>query len=140
MGIFSPGFFSFLFKAFIVLIPISLILKILRNIYIDKTINAYSALPDERKERIIRLYRSSISVWKIFMWLMPFCFLLFLALLGLLFLYPEIVSGVPGIDMRQVVNLMGLASVVGFILIAEDSYYKKKILKALDKATESKTL
>jgi hypothetical protein len=136
MEIFSPRCFSFLFKAFIVLFPVTLILKILRNLYIDKTINAYIALPDERKQRIIRLYRSAVSMWRIFLWIMPFGFLAFLALPVLLFIYPELVSGLPGVDMRQVVLLLGIVLLVGYILVAEDSYYKKKILKAIDKSAE----
>ena len=134
MDIFPPGFFSFLFKALIVLFPVTLILKILRNLYIDKTINAYIALPDERKERIIRLYRRAVSMWRIFLWIMPFGFLVFLTLLVVLFMYPKLVSGIPGVDMRQVVLLLGIALVYGYIVVAEDSYYKKKILKAIDKS------
>jgi len=133
MNAFLPTLFSFLFKAMIVLFPITLVLKILRNFYIDKRIKTLVQLPDERKERIIRLYQSAISMWRIFLWVMPFGFLLFLALLGLLFMYPELVSGLPGVNMRQVVMLMGIALVVGFIHVAEDSYYKKKILKAIKK-------
>ena len=133
MDIFSPEFFSFLFKAFIVLLPITLILKILRNLYVDKTINAYIALPNERKERIIRLYRSVISMWRIFLRVMPFCFLLFLVLPVLLFMFPELASAVPGVNMRQVVLLLGIALVYGYVVMAEDSYYKKKILKAIEK-------
>jgi|SRR6266496_17011 len=133
MDIFSPRFFSFLFKAMIVLFPISLVLKILRNLYIDKTINAYLALPNERKERTIRLYRSAVSVWKIFLWIMPFGFLVFLALPVLLFMYPKLALGLPGVDMRQVVLLLWIALVYGYVVVAEDSYYKKKILKAIDK-------
>ena len=117
----------------IVLFPITLVLKILRNFYIDKRIKTLVQLPDERKERIIRLYQSAISMWRIFLWVMPFGFLLFLALLVLLFMYPELVSGIPGVNMRQVVMLMEIALVVGFIHVAEDSYYKKKILKAIKK-------
>jgi len=133
MDIFSPGFFSFLFKAFIVLFPVTLILKILRNLYIDKTINAYIALPDDRKERITRLYGNIISMYRIALWIMLFGFLIFLALPVLLFMYPELVSGIPGVDMRQVVLLLGIALVYGYAVIAEDSYYKKKILKAIEK-------
>jgi len=133
MNAFLPTLFSFLIKAMIVLFPITLVLKILRNFYIDKRIKTLVQLPDERKERIIRLYQSAISMWRIFLWVMPFGFLLFLALLGLLFMYPELVSGLPGVNMRQVVMLMGIALVVGFIHVAEDSYYKKKILKAIKK-------
>ena len=140
MVIFSQGFFSFLFKAFIVLIPVTLILKILRNLYIDKTINAYIALPDEKKEKIIRIYRNAVSMWRILLWIMPFGFLVFLALPVLLFLYPELVSGIPGVDMRQVVLLLGIAWVYGYVVVAEDSYYKKKILKAIDKSTEREML
>jgi len=134
MDIFSPTFFSFLFKAMIVLFPISMVLKILRNYYIDKTINAYIVLSDERKERIIRLYRSIISMWRIFLWAMPFGFLLVLVLIVWLFMYPELASGLPGVDVRQVVMLMGIALIYGSIHAAEDSYYKKKILKAIDKS------
>jgi len=124
---------SFSFKALIALFPILLILKTLRNLYIDKTITAYIALPDESKERIIRLYRSAISMWRIFLWAMPFCFLLFLVLFVLLFMFPELASAVPGIDIRQLVIMMVIASVLGYIHVAEDSYYKKKILKAIEK-------
>jgi hypothetical protein len=134
MDIFSPGFFSFLFKAFIVLTPISLILKILRNLYIDKTINAYIVLSDERKERIIRLYRSAISMWKIFLWIVPFGLLLILALFVLLFMYPELTSVIPGVDTRQLVMMMGFALVYVYIHMVEDSHYKNKILKAIDKS------
>lgn len=67
---------------------------------------------------------------------MPFGFLAFLALPVLLFIYPELVSGLPGVDMRQVVLLLGIVLLVGYILVAEDSYYKKKILKAIDKSAE----
>ena len=118
----------------IVLFPISMVLKILRNYYIDKTINAYIVLSDERKERIIRLYRSIISMWRIFLWAMPFGFLLVLVLIVWLFMYPELASGLPGVDVRQVVMLMGIALIYGSIHAAEDSYYKKKILKAIDKS------
>jgi hypothetical protein len=133
MAVFSPALLALFFKALIVSFPITLILKTLRNLYIDKTINAYIALPDEMKERVIRRYRSAISMWRIFLWTMPVCFLLFLALIVLLFMYPELASGVPDVDMRQVVMLLGIALVVGYIHAAEDSYYKKKILRAIDK-------
>ena len=113
--------------------PVTLILKILRNLYIDKTINAYIALPDDRKERITRLYGNIISMYRIALWIMLFGFLVFLALPVLLFMYPELVSGIPGVDMRQVVLLLGIALVYGYVVIAEDSYYKKKILKAIKK-------
>lgn len=113
--------------------PVTLILKILRNLYIDKTINAYIALPDDRKERITRLYGNIISMYRIALWIMLFGFLIFLALPVLLFMYPELVSGIPGVDMRQVVLLLGIALVYGYAVIAEDSYYKKKILKAIEK-------
>ena len=133
MNAFLPTLFSFLFKAMIVLVPITLILKILRNLYIDKRIKTLVQLPDERKERIIRLYQSAITVWRMFLWAMPFGFLLVLALFVLLFLYPELTSGVLGVDMRQVVMLLGIGLVVGYIHVVEDSYYKKKILKAIKK-------
>jgi len=132
MGIFSLGSYSSFFKVFIVLIPISLILKVLRNLYLDKTINAYMALPDSRKERIIRVYRSAISTWKIFLWVMPFSLLLILALFKLLFMYPELNSIIPGGDTRQVVIWMLIGFIYGYIAIAEDSYHKKKILKAIE--------
>jgi hypothetical protein len=134
MDVFSPAYFAFLFKDLLVLFPITLVLKILRNLYIDNRIKTLVQLPDERKERVIHLYRSAISIWRIFLWTMPVCFLLFLALLVLLFVYPELASGVPGVDMRQVVMLLGIGLVVGYIHAAEDSYYKKKILKAIDKS------
>jgi hypothetical protein len=135
METFAPTFFSFLFKASIILLPFMVITKILRNLYIDKTINAYITLPDERMERIIHIYRSAISMWRIFLWAMPFFFLLILALFVLLFIYPELASEVPGVDIHQLVTLMAIFWVVGYIHILEDSYYKKKLLKAIDKST-----
>ncbi|MEP6896474.1 MAG: hypothetical protein ABI986_12770 [Chloroflexota bacterium] len=134
MNIFSPTVLPYFYKISAVLIVISFITKILRHHFIDKTIIAYIALPDERKERIIRLYRSAISTWRIFLRIMPFVFLVYLALPILLFISPELVSAVPGVDLRQVVLTLGIGLVVGYILIAEDSYYKKKILKAIEKS------
>lgn len=133
MDIFLPAILSFSFKALIVLFPIILILKILRNLYIDKTINAYIALPDERKERIIRLYRSAISMWRIFLWAIPFFFLLNLVFVAMLFIYTELVSAFSDVDIRHLVILMGIAWVMSYIHVAEDTYYKKKILKAIEK-------
>jgi len=137
MNIFSPAVFPYFYKLFAILIVISFITKILRHRFINKTITSYIALPDERKERIIRLYRSAISMYKIFLWIMPFGFLVFLVLPVLLFIYPEMVSAIPGVDLSQVVLTLGIGLVVGYIFIAEDSYYKKKILKAIDKSVES---
>ena len=133
MDIFTPTYFSFLFKAMIVLFPISLVLKILRNLYIDDRIKALVQLPDERKERIIRLYRSAISMWRIFLWIMPFGFLVYLVLPVLLFITPDLASAVPDVNLRQVALLMGLAFVYLGIHIVDDFNYKKKILRAIEK-------
>jgi len=113
---FPLALLSFSFKALIALLPFLLIMKILRNYFIDRTIKALIELPDGRKERLIRLYRSAISTWRIFLWAIPFFFLLFLVLLVLLFIYPELASAVPGVDMRQLVTIMGIAWVVGITI------------------------
>ena len=48
-------------------------------------------------------------------------------------MFPELASAVPEIDIHQLVMLMGIALVVGYIYTLEDTYYKKKILKAIEK-------
>jgi hypothetical protein len=53
----------------------------------------------------------------------------------LLFAFPEIVLAFPEIDIRQLVLFMGILFIVTFIHFFEDSDYKKKILKAIDKST-----
>ena len=132
MNILSPTLISFLFKYLVIASLIWIVLMLLRRRSIDKRIKALLELPDDRKEKIISLYSKSISMYRIFLWVMPFGLLLILALFVMLFMFPELASGVPGVDMRQVVMLLGIALVVGYIHVAEDSYYKKKILKAIE--------
>src|SRR5258706_12674573 len=135
MNILSPALISFGFKYLVIASVIWFVLMLLRRRSIDKRIKALVELPDDRKERIISLYSKNISMYRIFLWTMPVCFLLFLVLLVLLFMYPELALGFPSVDMRQFVMLMGIALIVVYIHVAEDSFYKKKILKAIDKLT-----
>src|SRR5215212_2191682 len=132
MNILSPALMSFWFKYLVVASVIWFILMLLRRRSIDKRIKALLELSDNRKERIINLYSKSISMYRLFLWIMPICFLLSLALLVLLFIYPYLVSGLSGVDMRQFVILVGIASVVVYVHMAEDTNYKKKILQAID--------
>jgi len=131
MGLFSQKFLSIYFIA----LPVFAILwfgtKVLRHVRIEKTIQALDQLPDDRKERIISLYRRILTSQRIFLWTIPFGFLLFIAALVLLFVFPEIASAFSDTDIRQFVLLGGILLVVGYIHFAEDSYYKKKILKAI---------
>jgi hypothetical protein len=106
---------------------------LLRRRSIDKRIKALLELPDDRKGRIISLYSKNISIYRIFLWVMPFGLLLILALFVMLFMFPELALGFPDFDIRQLMTLMGIALTMVYIHVAEDSYYKKKMLKAIDK-------
>jgi uncharacterized membrane protein (DUF485 family) len=101
----------------------------------DKTIETLDKLPDDRKARIILLYKRIVSAQRIFLWLIPLGFLLITVAFILLFAFPEIVLAFPEIDIRQLVLCMGILFIVTFIHFFEDSDYKKKILKAIDKST-----
>jgi hypothetical protein len=135
MGIFSQKLLSIYF----IVLPIFTIfwfaIKILRRRVMDKTIETLDKLPDDRKARIILLYKRIVSAQRIFLWLIPLGFLLIIVAFMLLFAFPEIVLAFPEIDIRQLVLFMGILFIVTFIHFFEDSDYKKKILKAIDKST-----
>ena len=135
MGIFSQKLLSIYF----IVLPIFTIfwfaIKILRRRVMDKTIETVDKLPDDRKARIILLYKRIVSAQCIFLWLIPLGFLLITVAFILLFAFPEIVLAFPEIDIRQLVLFMGILFIVTFIHFFEDSDYKKKILKAIDKST-----
>ena len=135
MGIFSQNLLSIYF----IVLPIFTIfwfaIKILRRRVMDKTIETLDKLPDDRKARIILLYKRIVSTQRIFLWLIPLGFLLITVAFILLFAFPEIVLAFPEIDIRQLVLFMGILFIVTFIHFFEDSDYKKKILKAIDKST-----
>lgn len=134
MGIFSQKLLSIYF----IVLPIFTIfwfaIKILRRRVMDKTIETLDKLPDDRKARIILLYKRIVSAQRIFLWLIPLGFLLITVAFILLFAFPEIVLAFPEIDIRQLVLFMGILFIVTFIHFFEDSDYKKKILKAIDKS------
>ena len=138
MDILSPALISFWFKYLVITSVIWFMLVLLRRRSIDKSIKALLELPDDRKERIISLYSKSISMYRMFLWTSPFGFLLILMAFVLLFMFPEMAVAFPDFDIRQFVMLMGIALVVGYIHVVEDSYYKKKILMAIDKSVASK--
>ena len=127
---------SLWFKIFVVITIIWLTTKILRNLFIDRIINDLIKLPDDRKERLIRLYRSSISTWSIFFRLSP------LALIALLCLATLPVVGTrylnePDFDIfRQPTAVIAFTLVVAYGHMLEDTSYNKKILKAIDKSIE----
>ena len=135
MGIFSQKLLSIYF----ILLPIFIIfwfaIKILRRRVMDKTIETLDKLPDDRRARIIRLYKRTVSAERIFLWIIPLGFLLIIVAFILLFVFPEMVLAFPEIDIRQFVLFMGILFIVIFIHFIEDSDYKKKILKAIDKST-----
>ena len=135
MDTFALALLSFSFKALIVLFPFMLILKILRNLYIDKSIKALIELPEEHKGRLIRLYRSAISTWKIFFWVMPLLLIMPCSIAVFLLLFPRSLPSIMEDILRQLFSASLLAVVVGYIHILEDTFYKKKILKAIDKST-----
>ena len=133
MGIFSQKLLSIYF----ILLPIFIIfwfaIKILRRRVMDKTIETLDKLPDDRRARIIRLYKRTVSAERIFLWIIPLGFLLIIVAFILLFVFPEMVLAFPEIDIRQFVLFMGILFITIFIHFIEDSDYKKKILKAIDK-------
>jgi len=133
MGIFSQRLLSIYFIATPIYVIFWVVMIVLRRRAINERIEALNQLPGDRKERIIRLYKRIISTQRIVLWILPFGFLLIIAAFMLLFAFPEMVLGFPEIDIRQLVLLMGILFIVIFIRFIEDSDYKKKILKVIDK-------
>jgi hypothetical protein len=139
MDTFPPAFLSLWFKCFVVISVVLFITKMLRHFVIDKTIAALIRLPEQKKKGIISIYQSSISTWKIWLRLAP----LMLILMILLVILPIIAPSLTAADLhpiRQFTLLFILSMVVAYIHMLEDSFYKKKILKAIDKSTERETL
>src|SRR6476646_1275502 len=135
MDTFSLTFLSFLFKASIVLFVFILIIKTLRRLYVNQTIKALIGLPDDRKERLIHLYQRIISGWRILLWLMPLCLLMFLVIPLFLFVFPADLPAIMRDNLRQLFLTSETAFVIAYFHILEDILYKKKILKAIDKST-----
>jgi hypothetical protein len=133
MGIFSQKLLSIFFIILPIYVVYWFVIIILRRRAINKKIEALNKLPDDRKERIIRLYKRTISTQRIFLWIIPFAFLLIIVAFMLLFAFPEMVLAFPEIDIRQFVLFMGILFIVIFIRFIEDSDYKKKILKVIEK-------
>lgn len=133
MGIISQKLLSIYFIALPIYVIFRVVIIVLRRRAINERIEALNKLPDDRKERIIRLYRRTISTTRIFLWVIPFAFLLIIVAFMLLFAFPEMVLAFPEIDIRQFVLFMGILFIVMFIRFIEDSDYKKKILKAIEK-------
>jgi hypothetical protein len=134
MSMFSPKFLSAYFVVLPVFVTFWFVIKILRHRIIDKTIQTLDKLPDARKERIIRLYRSAISIERIALWLTPVALVLYLAIFFLFYQFPELITGFPDTEIHGFVLLAGILLVVAFIHFLEDTYYRKKILKAIDKS------
>jgi hypothetical protein len=136
MNIFTQKLLSIYFIALPIYIIFLVVIKVLRRRTIDKTIEALGKLPDDRKARISRLYKRTVSAQRIILWIIPFGFLLIIVAFMLLFTFPDMVLVFPEIDIRQLVLLMGILFIIMFIHLIEDSDYKKKILKAIDKSSE----
>jgi len=136
MNIFTQKLLSIYFIALPIYIIFLVVIKVLRRRTIDKTIEALGKLPDDRKARISRLYKRTVSAQRIFLWIIPFGFLLIIVAFMLLFMFPDMVLAFPEIDIRQLMLLMGILFIIMFIHLIEDSDYKKKILKAIDKPSE----
>ena len=126
-------FMQKIFSAYLVVLTIlgflMLVIIILRHLIIGRTIRGLTQLPDDRKQKMIDFYSTVLPVYGVALRVILFDFLLFIALVVLSFVFPELAA-----DIHPVLKLGGLSLILGFIYFAEDSYYKKKILKALDKS------
>ena len=122
-----------IFSAYLVVLTIlgflMLVIIILRHLIIGRTIRGLTQLPDDRKQKMIDFYSTVLPVYGVALRVILFDFLLLIALVVLSFVFPELAA-----DIHPVLKLGGLSLILGFIYFAEDSYYKKKILKALDKS------
>lgn len=126
-------FMQKIFSAYLVVLTIlgflMLVIIILRHLIIGRTIRGLTQLPDDRKQKMIDFYSTVLPVYGVALRVISFDFLLLIALVVLSFVFPELAA-----DIHPVLKLGGLSLILGFIYFAEDSYYKKKILKALDKS------
>ncbi len=134
MELFSQKFFSIYFFAAIIMSILWMVTKIFKNRSINKTIKTLIQLPEDRKERIIRLYRRILLLHRIYLWTTPFTFLLLLAAFLLLSMFPGWTSAFPDMNLRQLLIMAGFLLAVVYIHFIEDSLYKKKILKAIDQS------
>jgi len=134
METFSLTFLSFLFKASIVLFVFMLIIKTLRRLTINKTIKALIELSDDRKDRLIHLYRNVISGWRTLLWLIPLCVIMFLIIPLYLLVFSGYLPSIMENNLRQLFLTAETALVVTYFYILEDFFYKKKILNAIGKS------
>jgi anaerobic C4-dicarboxylate transporter len=133
MELFLQKYFSIYFNAALVMIVVWMVLKIWKNLSIDKAIQMSMQLPEDRKERMRRRYHRIIASQRIFLWLTPLGLILVLVVFVLLALFPELSTAFE-FDIRKLVLLMGILLVAALIHFVEDSAYLKKILKAMDQS------
>ncbi len=107
MELFSQKFFSIYFLAAIIMSVLWMVTKIFKNRSIHKTIKTLIQLPEDRKERIILLYRRILLLHRIYLWITPVTFLLLLAAFLLLSMFPDWTSVFPDMDLRQLLILGG---------------------------------
>lgn len=139
MDIFSPQFFSFLFKALVVLFVFSLIVTTARRLRINKTIAAPLELPDEKRQNAIVVYKRMTSMLRVLLWMASLLFLFTVVLLVYLLIFRAYLEAAFQSDIQQILLTLTMSLVLGHIYLWEDFFYKKKILKALEKSTERKT-
>jgi hypothetical protein len=63
--------FPFWFKLFLGLSAITIISGIIKYLSLNKHVIIYRELPDEKRNRIIKSYRTVVTLYKIFLWAAP---------------------------------------------------------------------
>jgi hypothetical protein len=137
MEAFSTIFLSVLFKILVVALILMLITKILRRLFINKTIEVLIELPDGKKERLIHEYERVVLAWRMLFWMAP---LYLLVIPVVLFVIPVLLPTMNHDLFHQLfwtytIGIFGL-----YIYMVEDFFYKKKLLKAIDRSTEREML
>jgi hypothetical protein len=138
MDNFLTAFFSIVFRILIGLFVLMLITGTFRRLFIKKNIKALLELPDEKREKLIHVYQKVISMWRIIFWAAPLYLLVIpISLLVIpAYLLPKINPNL----FHQIFLTLTTAMIGSYVYVFEDFFYKKKLLKGIDKPTERETL
>jgi len=118
MEYFFTTFFTTLFKTLVGLFAVSVFLSIYKHLSKRKLIERILQLPEEKRQIYIRSDSELILIYKMLLWNMPVILLAFV-LTTYVFL-PQF-------------SYFTIVIVLGYIVILEDYFYRKSVLKAIDK-------
>ena len=116
-------FFSFLFKIILILFGFIVIYKIFLYFVMSKMMKRVTSAPEKEKSRFVQSFSKVLSVYKILFWMAPITLILFPASV---YVYLR----------DSFIYAIGIVGIL-YIVLLEDYFYRKAIIKTISRKVES---